>query len=213
MSLPTSYMSGNYTRIPQYFEAILNAQAPEKFTIKFLKDLGFTSSTDIQFISVLKTLGFLDDSGTPTDAYFNLFDRSQVKILVANGIRLAYADLFALNTNANALTREEIKTKFKILTSGQKSESTLNQMASTFFQLCAYADWTKQSANNSVLQAENKRDQESNPMQIPSHEKGNTNSEKRIDLNYDIHIHLPVTRDERVYDALFASLTKYIALK
>ena len=26
MALPTSYMSGNYTKIPQYFETILNAE-------------------------------------------------------------------------------------------------------------------------------------------------------------------------------------------
>lgn len=35
----------------------------------------------------------------------------------------------------------------------------------------------------------------------------------RIDLNYDIHIHLPATRDQAVYDALFASLTKHLPLK
>ena len=58
MALPTSYMTGNYSKIPQYFEAILNAQAPEKFTVKFIKDLGFTSSTDLQFINVLKSLDF-----------------------------------------------------------------------------------------------------------------------------------------------------------
>jgi len=32
-------------------------------------------------------------------------------------------------------------------------------------------------------------------------------------LNYDIHIHLPATRDQAVYDALFASLAKHIPLK
>ena len=213
MSLPTSYMSGNYTKIPQYFEAILNAQAPDKFTVKFLKDLGFTSSTDIQFISVLKTLGFLDDSGTPTETYFNLFDRSQAKHLIANGIRLAYGDLFALNTNAQALSREDVKSKFKVLTAGQKSESTLNQMVSTYIQLCAYADWTKQNVQSTIIKADAKKENEINPALSDPNINTGSNSEKRIDLNYDIHIHLPVTRDERVYDALFASLTKYIALK
>ena len=213
MSLPTSYMSGNYTKIPQYFEAILIAQAPEKFTVKFLKDLGFTSSTDIQFISVLKILGFLDDSGTPTDSYFNLFDRAQSKSLVANGIRLAYSDLFALNTNAQTLSRDEVKSKFKVLTSGQKSESTLNQMVSTFMQLCAYADWTKPTPQTTSIQEKVQINKEENVApNIPINQSSQLN-EKKIDFNYDIHIHLPVTRDERVYDALFASLTKYIALK
>ena len=40
-----------------------------------------------------------------------------------------------------------------------------------------------------------------------------TGTRHSIDLNYDIHIHLPATRDQAVYDALFASLAKHIPLK
>jgi len=42
MGLPDSYV---YTpnRIPAYFDAILNAQPPERFSVKFLEDLDFTS--------------------------------------------------------------------------------------------------------------------------------------------------------------------------
>ena len=40
-----------------------------------------------------------------------------------------------------------------------------------------------------------------------------SNTRHSIDLNYDIHIHLPATRDQAVYDALFASLAKHIPLK
>ena len=42
MALPTSYMTGGYTKIPQYFDTLLTARAPEKFTNKFMADLGFT---------------------------------------------------------------------------------------------------------------------------------------------------------------------------
>lgn len=41
MALPTSYMTGGYTKIPQYFDTLLTARAPEKFTNKFMADLGF----------------------------------------------------------------------------------------------------------------------------------------------------------------------------
>lgn len=66
MALPTSYMTGSFTKIPQYFDTMLTAKAPDKFTTKFMADLGFTSSNDRQFVNVLKAIGFLDDSGTPT---------------------------------------------------------------------------------------------------------------------------------------------------
>ena len=211
MALPTSYMSGNYTKIPQYFETILNAQAPEKFTIKFLKDLGFTSSTDIQFINVLKSLGFLDESGTPTELYFQLFDRSISKRLIADGIRRSYADLFALNVNAQTMTREVLKGKFKTLTGGQKTDSTLNQMVSTFINLCAYADWTEAPAISAIPTNEESINTE--PQVITPQLATEPSMSRGLDLNYNIHIHLPATRDQAVYDALFASLAKHIPLK
>lgn len=215
MALPTSYLTGNYTKIPQYFETIQNAQAPEKFTGKFIKDLGFTSSTDTQFINVLKSLGFLDDSGAPTEIYFQLFDRSKAKKLVAQGIRKSYGDLFALNMTAQSMTREELKGKFKTLTAGQKTDSTINQMVSTFIALCGYADWTEEQV---VLQADGNDGSSVGDSTVKASPETsipqNTNAPTRaFDLNYDIHIHLPATRDQAVYDALFASLAKHIPLK
>ena len=214
MALPTSYMTGNYSKIPQYFEAILNAQAPEKFTVKFIKDLGFTSSTDIQFISVLKSLRFLEDSGAPTEVYYQLFDRTKTKKLLAQGIRKTYADLFALNMNAQNMGREELKGKFKTLTEGQKSDSTLNQMVSTFVNLCSYADWSESAQTGSAHEADapTQGDEPAADEQFTGNHN-DSSPHRSFDLNYDIHIHLPATRDQAVYDALFASLAKHIPLK
>ena len=199
MALPTSYMTGNYTKIPQYFETIINAQAPEKFTVKFLKDLGFTSSTDIQFINVLKSLGFLDDSGIPTELYYKLFDQSETKRIIAECIRQSYSDLFALNVNAQNMSIEELKGKFKSITGGQKSDSTIRQMVNTFSNLCSYADW-----DNTHHQKEAKKEIQK-PKDVVDQIKEIYNNEKQeqrtFDLNYDIHIHLPATRDPAVYDA------------
>lgn len=212
MALPTSYMTGNYTKIPQYFEAILNAQAPEKFTVKFLKDLGFTSSTDIQFINVLKSLGFLDDSGVPTELYYQLFDQSETKRIVAERIRQAYSDLFALNVNSQNMSIDDLKGKFKSMTSGQKSDSTIRQMVNTFSNLCSYAEWENTPQPKEKAKKEIHTPEDST---VVVHENHNIKGqEQRIfDLNYDIHIHLPATRDPAVYDALFSSLAKHIPLK
>ncbi len=212
MALPTSYMTGNYTKIPQYFEAILNAQAPEKFTVKFLKDLGFTSSTDIQFINVLKSLGFLDDSGVPTELYYQLFDQSETKRIVAERIRQAYSDLFALNVNSQNMSIDDLKGKFKSMTSGQKSDSTIRQMVNTFSNLCSYAEWENTPQPKEKTKKEIHTPEDST---VVVHENQNIKGqEQRIfDLNYDIHIHLPATRDPAVYDALFSSLAKHIPLK
>lgn len=212
MALPTSYMTGSFTKIPQYFDTMLTAKAPDKFTTKFMADLGFTSSNDRQFVNVLKAIGFLDDSGTPTERYFKFLDQSFSKQMVAEGIKEAYADLFALNTSANKMTKAEVEGKFITLTNGSKENATIGYMASTFINLCGYADWTEvqntlsqnQSQNTDPVQNENDKV----PTPITLSREGNC-----IDLNYDIHIHLPATRDQAVYDALFASLTKHLPLK
>ncbi len=35
VSLPASYMTGSFTKIPQSFETMLTAKAPDKFTTRF----------------------------------------------------------------------------------------------------------------------------------------------------------------------------------
>lgn len=212
MALPTSYLTGNFAKIPQYFDTILTAKAPDKFTTKFLSDLGFTSSTDRQFVNVLKAIGFLDDAGTPTERYFKFLDQSLSKQMVAEGIKEAYADLFALNTSAYKLSKAEVEGKFKTLTNGQKQKATISFMASTFINLCGYADWTEGSSRDLPVKTTDVEEEKRIPTESTSPKISSPNR-PALDLNYDIHIHLPATRDQAVYDALFASLTKHISLK
>ena len=210
MALPTSYMTGSFTKIPSYFDTLLTAKAPEKFTAKFMSDLGFTSSNDRQFINVLKAIGFLDDAGGPTQRYYKFLYQSCSKIMVAEGVREAYVDLFALNINANKMSKEEVIGKFKTLTNGSKENATISQMASTFLNLCSYADWSDVSQHNSTKSSSTNEIKDVTSAEcVGQQPKDNS----RIDLNYDIHIHLPATRDQSVYDALFASLAKHIPLK
>lgn len=220
MALPTSYMTGSFTKIPNYFDTLLTAKAPDKFTTKFMSDLGFTSSNDRQFVNVLKAIGFLDDVGTPTARYFKFLDQSCSKLMVAEGIREAYEDLFALNTAAHKLTKTEVEGKFKTLTNGSKENATISYMASTFINLCGYADWSESSIKPAPIehQGEEKivihQPKEKEPIsQCHNQDHNQGHNQGIFDLNYNIHIHLPATRDEGVYDALFASLAKHIPLK
>lgn len=212
MALPTSYMTGSFTKIPQYFDTMLTAKAPEKFTAKFMSDLGFTSSNDRQFVNVLKAIGFLDDSGAPTDRYFKFLDQSCSKLMVAEGIREAYSDLFALNVNAQKMTKQEVEGKFTTLTNGSKEKPTIGHMASTFINLCSYADWSESKVSKQKKGDSLQNNEQSGKDHEASYNQ-NKPAAKGIDLNYDIHIHLPATRDQAVYDALFASLVKHIPME
>ena len=68
MGLPTAYLT-SAKNTAAIFQAIQAAQAPPRFTMKFLEGLGFANSNDRATINVLKSLGLLDDSGVPTKRY------------------------------------------------------------------------------------------------------------------------------------------------
>jgi len=69
----TSYLVKT-SNLGEFFNTIRGAKAPERFSIKFLKDLDFTSSNDRLFVGVLKGLKFIDDSGVPQQRYFDFLD-------------------------------------------------------------------------------------------------------------------------------------------
>ena len=52
-------------------------------------------------------MGFLDEASVPTQRYFEFLDETQYKVVLAQGIREAYADLFRVNNKAEQLERKE----------------------------------------------------------------------------------------------------------
>lgn len=119
MALTSAYLNTtkNFENI---INAVLTARAPERFTGKFLEELGFKSSNDRLIINVFKSLGLLDDSGQPVQRYYDFLDQTQSKRVFAIGIQEAYEDLFNLRVDAQNMTNEEVKNKLKTLTQGQK---------------------------------------------------------------------------------------------
>lgn len=206
MALTTSYLS-SVKNVDAIFNSMLAAKAPEKFTTKFLEDLGFKSSSDRLFISMLKALGFLDNNGVPQQRYFEFMDQSQSKRIVAQGVSEAYEDLFNLRKDAQDLSNEEVKNKLKTLTQGQKGDRVIEQMASTFKALCNYADWTHTQAN-----AESSAMNNSEGCQSPQspRDSAQTPGGSNVGLHYHIQIHLPETTNMAVYDAIFQSLKRHL---
>ena len=89
MALPTSYLTST-KNLEAMLNAIKSAQAPEKFTQAFLESLEFKSTADRLVICVLKSIGFLDEGGKPTDRYFRFLDQTQSAKVLAEGVRDAY---------------------------------------------------------------------------------------------------------------------------
>lgn len=207
MGLPSAYLTSS-KNLAGILDAVQNAQAPARFTLKFLEGLGYSSSSsDRLIINVLKALGFLSDTGEPLQRYHEFLDKSQGKHVIAEGIRQAYSDLFQVNSNAQTMSRADIKNKMKTLSQGQHGDSVLDKMAMKFKALADRADF---SISGSALIAPPKLGQPE--VQEPQNGDKVEDSESITfaGLSYNIHIHLPESRDPKVYDALFRSLREHM---
>lgn len=208
MGLSTSYLTStkNFEGI---MNSILGARAPDRFTNKFLEDLGYKSSNDRLITGVLKSLGMLNDAGEPTQRYFDFLDQSQSKKVIAIGVQEAYEDLFNLNKEAQKLSQDEVKNKLRTLTQGQKGDKVIESMARTFRVLCDYADWSDielkdGSAPEQILVQQENADANTKDL------KREKPFFERVGLHYNIQIHLPETTNMAVYDAIFQSLKRHL---
>lgn len=204
MALADAYLN-QVKNLPQILQAIRQAQPPERFTHKFLESLDFKSTNDRGIIGVSKALGFIDESGTPKQPYFDYMDDERHKAVLAEAIRRAYADLFKLNKEANEKDAAWVKNKLKILSQGTKSDVVIAKMTTTFIALCKEADFSTPAITTKEVKAET-------PVETPalataSQEQSQAHAKQhRFALAYNIHIELPAVRDQAVYDAIFKSL-------
>lgn len=212
MALPEQYLVTT-KNLDAFFNSILNAQAPAKFTNKFLEQLEFKSTNDRLFIGILKVLGFIDNNSIPQDRYFRFLDQTQSKQVLAEGIKEAYADLFTVNVKANEMTSAEVKNKLKTLTQGSKSDAVLQWMASTFTALCKYADFSKHTPKELLPFNKQENKTHTEEVQNPNEQRLThelINKKITTEMHYNIQIHLPETRDITVYDAIFKSLKEHL---
>lgn len=199
MAIPTAYLTvaGN---IKPILEDVQKAGVPSKFTYDFLKQLGHPSSANRPVIGVLKAIGFLTDSGTPTDRYRRYKDPKLAGAAMAEGIREGYADVFTVDQQAHVRNTTELTGIFSRLS--DKGDAVNRKMASTFKTLAELADFqaplVPQTPDGEVTA------REAEPAEAPQVQADRVMG--AVALRHDVHIHLPVTTDIAVYDAIFRAL-------
>ena len=183
-----------------------SAQAPSKFTIKFLESLDFKSTADRLIVAVLKAIGFIGPDGSPTERYFRFLDQTQSADVIAEGVRDAYQDLFQINTSAQNMTKSEVMNKMKTLGQGQFSESVIDKMAMTFLELCKLGDFKKKEVSAPATQPV-----ETLSAATPTAPQQHSLSSAHFGgLNYVIQVVLPESRDPKIYDSIFRSLREHL---
>jgi hypothetical protein len=204
MALPRVYLT-TVKNLPAILEAMKSAQAPDKFTIKFLESLDFKSTTDRLIVNVLKAIGLLSADGSPTDRYFRFLDQTQSSLVLGEAVREAYADLFQVNKNANLMTKTDVVNKMKTLSQGQFSESVLDKMSMTFLELCKLSDFSKRD-----LPSHPAKEIHLVPPPVLEHREKSQPPSNFGGLNYVIQVVLPESRDPKIYDSIFRSLREHL---
>ncbi|MGZ9583196.1 DUF5343 domain-containing protein [Paenibacillus marinisediminis] len=201
------YLSSN-KNVQAVFEKVRTAAKPSKFTISFMKQLGFTSSNDQAYPSLFKRLGFITDDGTPTVYYDALRDGSTAKTILASRIKELYSELFTINTKIYEAPDDEIKGAISRLTG--KDAKDVGRIFTTFKALCNNADFNIKST--SIPAIHNAKESPEENKKISNAVSSDSTTEKintqsiRPDFHYNIQIHLPATTDISVYNAIFRSI-------
>jgi cation transport regulator ChaB len=174
------------------------AAKPPKFTLDFLKNMGYTSTNDRGIVPLFKRLGFLTDDSVPTVYYDQLRDPTTYKKNLAARIRELYAELFTINLEIYKDSEANVKGAISRVTGG--NEESVKRVYSTFKALCSIADFS-QNSDAEVSQEKPKDEQDEN-------ENKDSQSPPRslAEFHYNIQIHLPATTDISVYNAIFKSL-------
>ena len=209
MSVPTSYMQST-KNLAAIMGEIQQAQVPPKFTVEFLRTLGFTSSNDRSIVSVLKALGFLDQGGVPTDRYRRYRNKAEAPYVLADALREAYSDLFLARENAQSLPNDRVKGI--LATKVDKGDAVLDKMAATFRILAGLATWDRAHERGAPPATVEKPLDEPPPVEMPPPAGGDGREPARLPLQYayNIQIQLPVTKDISVYNAIFKSVREHL---
>lgn len=125
---------------------------------------------------------------------------------MAEALRDAYADVFAVDQEAHKLAPNDVRGLFMRLSG--KSESVTDKMAMTFRALVDVANF------DAVLANSGNKDDTDEPLEDPADRSRNGGGDADpvgFSLRHDVHVHLPESTNIAVYDAIFRSLREHLS--
>jgi hypothetical protein len=178
---------------------------PQKFTNKTLKRLGLSSSTDQRLLGVLKFIGIIDQSGTPTLLWSEY--RKSPRTALAKATRTAYSDLFIHFPDAHQRDAEALRTYFAATSS--LGAVAVTQMVSTFRAICQLGDFAgldQPVADDGATELE----VEKPPPPATRRNAVTTSGGGELTVNINIQLQLPADATAETYDRFFEAMRKHL---
>lgn len=198
------YVTGT-EKMVGFFKKIPDVGVPEKFQLKNLKSMGYTSSADERFIPALKFIQFLDSSGVPSPLWKEA--RASMGPAMAKGLRSGYSDLFHQYPNAHQKDDEALRTFFSVHSGTGKD--AVARMVSTFKALCSLADFSAE---------EGEPDEEPQADKRPASRTNRTQNQPEVasgalPVSINIQLQLPPDATGEIYERFFAAMAKHLPIK
>lgn len=175
---------------------------PDKLTFPYIRDVWLLKDAKYSAVlDLLKDMGFVEESGAPTQLYAEYQNPTFSKKALAKGIKKAYPELFKAYPNANNQPKETIVGYFKQKTGAEKA--VLDKIVTTFTTLCSLADFldiTKPDLGGISTQFEQPDAQ---------HNEG---SVTLLPITMNIQIVIPSDASAEQYDKIFSSIRKFLTI-
>lgn len=193
----------NLERFREFFAGISERGRPDKINQEYLSKLGFKSSNEQTFPSILKFIGLLDNNNSPNSNYDAVRNKTGSKELMAKLIRTAYKELFDTYPNAQNEDNNKIIAFMKPYLP-KLDEKAIGTYVRTFKVLCEFADF-----NSNTNNLNNRQQEGSPPTPVPPNEVANGAFQNfPLALNVNIQIELPNTTDYEVYGKIFEAIRR-----
>jgi len=189
----------------KFLSDIQTMGTPPKINSAALNQMGLKTSNASYIPTILKFIGFIDDSGVPTEDYKNFKKKETGRSVMAGALKGAYADLFQLYPDAQLREFDVLRDFFVGTTDA--GESAVKYTVETFKTLCDFADFGAVPTSATTQQKQTPTLTQTTPpplVQLPISREGGVN------INVNIKFELPITKDSDVYDKIFESLKKHL---
>jgi len=194
-----------YGSLSKLLEKIKTASVPAKVTRDYLSTvLGLTSSSYQPMIPFLKRLGFLDQSGAPTQRYKDFRSDSKSGFIMGKTIKEVYSDLYDGNEYAHKLSKNELIDLVSTRTGASKDDVSLLAVIGTFNELKKHATFELEDIPEDIGEDRENETEEGETLKKVSRDN------VKFGISYTINLNLPATTEIKVFDAIFRSLKKNI---
>jgi hypothetical protein len=106
-------------KLKQFLGKIREVGVPKRATHKWLESLRFRSKNDRSILTVMKFIGFINDSGIPTD-FWNQYRGGRHKVVLAEAIVHGYSELYSTYPDAHNRSSNELESFFSTRTTAGK---------------------------------------------------------------------------------------------